>query len=256
MKNMRTLLAIAAAAALSIVTNAHAASLLGSYTITGTGGRSATADFYNDAGNLRIDLTNTGNAAAILDGSYIITAFWFKLNGTPTLNYLSATASDTITGFSADANQTATKAGATADETSNWVLPTSLKAGFSYGIGTAGNPGGGGTFGPGAQGFNDGLLPSGPDFPTMNSGTQDKAPFASPTISFLFSINGPYTLNSASLGNCVAVGYGTSGTEPGATSTTPLLTVPPVPLPAAAWSGMVLLGGLGLSRIVKRRVSQ
>jgi len=254
MKRLNKLLALSVAAVLAIAANAPAATLLTSYTATGLDGRAAQADFYNDGGNLRIDVSNTGNPATVLDGTYIITSFWFNLQGAPSLNYISATALNTVSGF-VDPNNTAVLGGS-ADTTANWLLPTTFASGFSYGVGTAGNPGGGGSFGPGAQGFGDGILPAGSTYPVINNGTEGQVPFAVPTVSFLFSFANPYTLTSASIGSSVTFGYGTSTNEGSVTNHISELPPVPVPLPAAAWSGMALLGGLGVTRKIRKHFAR
>jgi len=251
MKCRCSIFGIALTALLGLAASAQAGSvLLGSYSQTGADGREARADFYNTNGKLEIDVNNTGDATKVADGSHVLTSFFFNLAGSPSLGYSSAKSLATITGFSGDSNTPSLGGGS--NEKSNWVLSSALPSGYSYGVGTPG----GANFGGGIQGVSNGILPLGAKFPVLNGDTQSQVPFATPVISFFFCLPEGYSLTADSiLGASFGYGSASSGAaarpsvdvDPGATA---------VPLPAAAWSGLGMLGGLAvIARIRKSRAS-
>ena len=247
-------MAAASAALLGLAAQAGAATLLKTYTGSDASGRSATAAFYANGTQLEIDLTNNGDPAKVLDGTFVLTALWFNLSGaTPTL--ASASMANEVTGFS---GQIPTITSGPLSANSFWGSPTGTPSGFAFGVGAAGNPGGGGSFGQAidgtnVQGSDGGILPtpnSTTGYAIMNNGTKNQAPFAEPTVVFLFNLPGGFSLTANALGSTVKFGYGTASTE---TSTTG--NPPPVPLPAAVWSGLAMLGGLGVVARLRRKSS-
>ncbi len=252
MKSGRSILGMALAALLGLAANAQAGSvLLKTVNQPGADGRDATAYFYNTNGKLEILVRNTGDATQVADGSSVLTSFFFSLAGSPSLTYSSAKSLATVTGFAGSDNEPVSGLGG--NEKSNWILASSLPSGYTNGVGTAG----GEYFGGGIQGVSHGILPSGAKFPVLNDDTQNQVPFAMPAICFFFTLPENYVLNSFSIIGA-AFGYGSSESGAAARPSFDGAASPnaAVPLPAAAWSGLLMLGGLGIiARVRKNRAS-
>jgi hypothetical protein len=261
-----TFLGLAVAAALALATSSASAAgiLLATYSGTGTDGRAATAEFFNNGGLLEVVITNTMSPTAVHDPTSAVTSLFFNLTGAPTLTNTSVTAFRSITAL----DQTTgipTISASSANFQTLWGPPTSLASGFNEGTGAAGNPGGGGSFGPvgyvgstNINGVDGGILPN-LGSATHYGGTGQNPisnfsslPLAYTSVTLDFSLPTGYNLTASSLGASVQFGYGTAANEGSIVAP----RGPVVPVPAAAWTSLSALASLGLFGKIRKKLQR
>jgi hypothetical protein len=219
--------------------------------------RNASVKFEDLGGGvLKITLTNTSNNDVLVPIDVLTAVFFDSSFGT--LTRVSAS----LAGGSSVVYGTGPTDGNVGGE---WAYKTGLTAPSPSGTGVSSS--GLGLFGPGDRfddinlygpadpdGLQYGITSAGDNLATGNTGVT-KAPLIKNSVVFRFSSTGSFDLSSISN---VWFQYGTQTSEPEVPGT--LVFVPggdpntfPVPTPASAGAGMILLGGFAGLRAIRRR---
>jgi hypothetical protein len=242
--------------------NASAATVqLGTYT-GANGTHEASASFSTDGTSLFVTLTDTGSAADVSSIADLLTGMVFDLNGvtlgaghasTTTEANVHFTNPDTITTFAvAGSNNLDSNwgGGALTGNYQGFVAGDFWLTGVGLGV-----PGGGHAFdGTNLGGGNYSIIPNGTVTSANGNGLPNQSPFVFETLTASFLITSG-DINTAVFGNAKFL----FGTQPETVTvdipfTPPTGSPPPgTPLPAAAWSGMALIGGLGVLRKMRRK---
>jgi hypothetical protein len=239
MKASPKFLALAVASLLTLSMASARASIVSFTTASGT---PAQADITTGAGTITLTLTNLGtNPSSVAEN---ISAFSFTLSNTAGTTSLSSMLSS---GRTVAADGTYADTGAI---TSGWVQslvdPSTIMVDVLVGTGHAG---------PSETILG---MPNGSDLYAAAGGSiagnGPHNPFLNQTATFTFladNVTALTTVTGATFQFGTTDGAGLVPGVPG-TSTVPV----PVPVPAAVWSGMSLLGGLGLAKKLRKKLAR
>jgi hypothetical protein len=239
MKASVKLLALAAA---SLLTVSMASARAGTVTFTTASGTPAQADIVTGAGTITLTLTNLGvNPGSVAEN---ISAFNFTLG-----NPAGATSLASMSSFGriVASDGTYTDSGPI---TSGWVQSmigaSTIKVDVLAGTGHAG---------PAETILG---MPDGGDLYSAAGGSiagnGPHNPFLNQTATFVFSAADVTALTTVT---AAQFQFGTTdgeGLVPGVPSLT--TNTIPVPVPAAAWSGMMVLGGLGVAQRLRKKLAR
>jgi len=228
------LLAVVASAAFAA--EAKATSLL--FTSTDN---NASASLDLTGTTLTITLNNLTPAASTTGAVNLLTGF-------------SLTPSITGAGFSLTSQTAAQKMALSSDTTGsvsnvafnpNWDITSKANSLYfgGFGGGTPGSPIIGAAIGDTSYPNGGSSLTSGPH-----------GDYAYKSATFVLTVPGSFVLSST--GMTANFLFNTDGATVVASKTPTITSVPPVPLPAAAWSGLALLGGLGVTRKVRQHLQK
>jgi hypothetical protein len=266
-RNMKPRLSALLAAVLAAST-AGAASAA-SVTFTGSSGDLAASAVFNVVGgNLQITLTNTATVHTGLEPSEILTTILWDSLSPLNLNEDSVNSSVVVAGGSTIAQGVASPVGTNISKEYAYNDALSGAPGnATYGVAAAGmgtlfgssqtfdnggslNPNGG----TAPNGLSGGLVPAGFVNDSGNGGVDGRSLIRNsivitlaPTVAGSLASFDPL----AQITN-VRFMYGTGLGEPTFPGDGPPVRTPPVPLPAAAWSGLSILGALGAYRLRRR----